>query len=77
MFFFIVFEMIEGMMVNFMLGLLYVVFVIVGIAFINMLFFVYLGVIFKLINSKFGFMLCDCLFLWCFIMVICVLIVLW
>lgn len=70
-------EMIEGMMANLMPGLLYVVFAIVGIASTNMLSLVYLGVTFKLINSKLGSTPRDRLLLWRFTTAICALIVLW
>lgn len=70
-------EILEGMMANLMPGLLYVVFAIVGIASTNMLSLIYLGVMWKLVNSKLGSSPRDRLLLWRFTTAVCALIVLW
>lgn len=70
-------EMMEGMMANMMPGLLYVVFAVVGIASTNMLSILYLGVLWRLVNSKLGSSPRDRLLLWRFTAGVCALIVLW
>jgi hypothetical protein len=70
-------ELIEGLMANLMPGLLYVVFAIVGIASTNILSLLYLGVTWKLANSKLGSYPRDRLLLWRSTTMVCALIVLW
>lgn len=70
-------EMLEGMMAMLMPGLLYVVFAVVGIASTNMLSIVYLGVLWKLVNSTLASSPRDRLLMWRFTAGVCALIVLW